>query len=154
DLGDSLPQFLLQPHDHGHDRARAAGADVAQPDLHDAVGHIHDFDGGPVQAERGRDFFGQDLDHAVFEIDTHGDALSAARRFASATSCRSCATRASGPANFCKSRSRATKSRANGRPYKLPAKPIKCASTLRAFSPNVGFGPTFTAAGHTVPFSS
>jgi hypothetical protein len=54
-----LTKFLFQAHDHGHDRAGAAGADAAQPHLDDAAGDVQHFDAGAVQLQRGADLLDQ-----------------------------------------------------------------------------------------------
>src|SRR4051812_40831232 len=68
DLGNSPPQLLLQAHDDGHDRARAAGAGAGEPDLDDAAIDADDLDRPAVEVERGADLFGEHLGDAVFEF--------------------------------------------------------------------------------------
>ena len=68
DLGDALPQFVLQAHDDGHDGARAAGAGIAEPDLDHAAVDADDLDRRAVQVQGGADLLGDDLGDAVFQF--------------------------------------------------------------------------------------
>src|SRR5262245_40763588 len=164
DLGDALPQFLLDDHDDGHHRRRAAGAGPIKAHPSHAALDLQHLDGGAVQFQRGGNLAAQYLLDACFQGFRHrarppsprpsppeagGEGVRSCRAFS--TSRRNCALNSSTEPKRLVSRKRAKKSIAIVRPYGSPAKSIRCTSILRACSPNVGFGPILAAAGSALP---